>query len=88
MHVIEQYPAFSSMGLGLLLAATAILPVAAQLPATQLSTVFPPGGQAGSSVEVTVQGSDLEEPARLDFSHSGITATTVDPTHEPTTKAG
>jgi len=46
----------------------------AQLPAAHLLTVFPPGGKAGSSVEVTISGADLDDPVQLSFSHPGITA--------------
>src|SRR6185312_382918 len=46
----------------------------AQLPVARLSTVFPPGGKAGSSVEVTVNGTDLEDADRLLFSLTNITA--------------
>ncbi|MEC8801601.1 MAG: hypothetical protein VXX55_12620, partial [Planctomycetota bacterium] len=35
--------------------------VFAQLPAPRLDWVYPPGGQAASSVEVTVGGADLDE---------------------------
>jgi hypothetical protein len=48
-------------------------PLFAQLPAARLTNVFPPGGQAGTTVEVTVAGSDLDEPERLHFPLSGIT---------------
>jgi hypothetical protein len=47
---------------------------AIELPATQLSTVFPPGGKAGSDVEVGITGAELEEVAAMRFSHPGITA--------------
>jgi hypothetical protein len=46
----------------------------AQLPATQLASIFPPGGKPGTSVEVTITGSDLDEVDQLTFSHGGITA--------------
>jgi hypothetical protein len=49
-------------------------PAFAQLPVTQLNSVFPPGGKPGSTVEVTVAGNDLEEADKLLFSHPGITA--------------
>lgn len=45
----------------------------AQLPQPQLSTIFPPGAQAGSTVEVTIAGTELEECQDLVFSHPGIT---------------
>ncbi|PYL00175.1 MAG: hypothetical protein DME19_06000, partial [Verrucomicrobia bacterium] len=43
----------------------------AQLPLARLSTVFPPGGKAGTTFEVTVTGSDLEE-VQLHFPHANI----------------
>src|SRR4029079_8545373 len=46
----------------------------AQLPTTQLTSVFPPGGQQGARVEVTIAGADLDDCSRLVFSHSGIAA--------------
>ena len=45
----------------------------AQLPTARLWTVFPAGGKAGSSIEVTVSGVDLDDPAQLYFSHPGLT---------------
>lgn len=47
----------------------------AQLPTATLETVFPPGGMAGSEVEVKITGEDLDEATALQFSHPGITAT-------------
>ena len=48
----------------------------AQLPATRLSAVFPPGAQVGTSVDVTVtSGLELEELSKLFFNHPGIVAT-------------
>jgi len=47
---------------------------AVELPAIQLSTVFPPGGKAGSEVEVGITGAELEETSAMRFSHPGITA--------------
>lgn len=54
----------------------------AQLPTPRLTAIFPPGGQSGTAVDVTLAaGSDLDEAHQLLFSHSGITATqkTIDP---------
>ena len=48
--------------------------VQAQLPTARLLTLVPPGGQAGSQFELTVNGQDLDEAAALYFSQSGITA--------------
>jgi hypothetical protein len=50
-------------------------PLAAQLPVARTSSFFPPGGRAGTSFEVTVSGSDLDEASGLHFSRMGITAT-------------
>lgn len=47
---------------------------AVDFPAPRLETVFPPGGQAGSQVDVSVTGTDLEEAGALHFSHTGLTA--------------
>jgi len=47
----------------------------AQLPSTRLFAVFPPGGQGGTSVDVTItNGLELEEIQRLLFNHPGLTA--------------
>lgn len=47
----------------------------AQLPATRLYAVSPPGGRQASELELTVSsGADLEGVNRLHFSHPGITA--------------
>src|SRR3954454_16347447 len=46
----------------------------AQLPATQLTSIFPPGGKPGTSVEVTIAGQDQDDAARLVFRHPGIVA--------------
>jgi hypothetical protein len=57
--------------------AALLLPVAAataQLPTTQLTSIFPPGGKAGATVNVTLGGNDLEDVERLLFNHPGITA--------------
>lgn len=47
----------------------------AQLPAPQLTSVFPPGGKQGATVDVTLGGADLDEADKLLFSHPGISAT-------------
>ena len=46
----------------------------AQLPAPRIGSVFPPGGRIGATTDVTVAGSDLDEPLRLHFSHAGLVA--------------
>ena len=48
--------------------------VHAQLPTTQLTSIFPPGGKQGTAVEVTVAGNDMDDIDRLAFNHLGLTA--------------
>jgi hypothetical protein len=48
--------------------------VHAQLPVSDLRTIFPPGGKQGASVDVQISGADLDGPTSLLFSHPGITA--------------
>ncbi|MCA9264122.1 MAG: hypothetical protein KDA60_09760 [Planctomycetales bacterium] len=45
-----------------------------QLPNARLDHIFPPGGQQGTDVEVTIGGPDLEDADRIVFSHPGITS--------------
>jgi hypothetical protein len=60
--------------------ATAQQPQAgSNLPNPRLFTVMPPGAKAGTTVEVTFTGTDLEEPQGLVFSHPGIKAEPVVP---------
>lgn len=47
----------------------------AQLPKPNLTSIFPPGGKQGTSVEVTLTGTDLDDITQLVFTHPGITAT-------------
>lgn len=60
----------SFLGALLLCAATAY----SQLPTAQLTSVFPPGGKQGTTVEVTIAGSDLDDAEKLVFNHPGIVA--------------
>jgi hypothetical protein len=47
----------------------------AQLPQARVTTVFPPGGERGTSFDVSVGGgADLDEATQLYFSHPGISA--------------
>ena len=48
--------------------------LAVEMPSIRLDTVFPPGGKAGTEVEVTITGGDLEELDGIAFSQPGITA--------------
>ena len=47
---------------------------AQQLPRARLTSVFPAGGQQGTTLDVTVAGGDLDGANALSFSHPGITA--------------
>lgn len=58
----------------LLLTLIWLAPLHAQLPLARLNHLFPPGGKAGSSLEVTASGANLDDPARLHFTHSGLSA--------------
>jgi len=52
------------------------VPVQAQLPQARITAVFPPGAQAGQTLDVQVlNGTDLDELTALHFSHPGIKAT-------------
>jgi hypothetical protein len=53
------------------------------LPNPRLSTITPPGGKAGTTVEVTFTGTDLEEPEALLFSHPTLKAEPVLPPAPP-----
>ena len=43
----------------------------------QLSSIFPPGGQRGTTIEITFEGKDLKAVRTLFFSHAEITAKKV-----------
>lgn len=55
----------------------------AQLPTAQLTSVFPPGGKQGTTVEVTIAGTDLDDSDKLVFNHPGLVA---QPKMAPTTE--
>ncbi len=55
----------------------------AQLPTAQLTSVFPPGGKQGTTVEVTIAGTDLDDSDKLVFNHPGLVA---QPKMSPTTE--
>ncbi|MGE3313680.1 MAG: pre-peptidase, partial [Planctomycetaceae bacterium] len=66
----------SLLAAGLLVCTTA----SAQLPQTRLTSVFPAGAKAGTSVDFTLAGgTDLDEVDRLLFSHPGISAVLKSP---------
>lgn len=61
--------------LGLLLAANypCLLRAAEHLPLSRLLWIFPPGAKAGTTREVVISGTDLDEPSALLFSDSRMT---------------
>src|SRR5690606_18944756 len=68
-----------------LLTWTIYAPANAELPRTRLGSMFPPGGQAGTSMEVRIAGEqDLEydKAPRLILNHPGISA---EPITDPST---
>ncbi len=60
------------MAVGLL--ALSVTRASAQLPTAELVSVFPPGGKVGTTLDVTVNGGDLDDSHALLFSNPGITA--------------
>ena len=61
--------------LGTLVAFVATFDTSAQqLPKARMNSVYPGGGQQGTSVDVTITGGDLDDSNVLYFSHEGITA--------------
>ncbi len=70
----------------LCLAAAALLPRGASaqdLPGTRLQSVFPAGGKAGSSFEVSIVGEDTEGATALQFTHPGIKGEPVTRSPQP-----
>lgn len=57
--------------------------VHAELPLARLQSIFPPGGQTGSTLEVKVEGADLDDATALRFSAPGIVGE-----HHPTNATG
>lgn len=77
---------FSAVALSLF-AAAASAQQPTTYPAPLLKTVFPPGGQVGKAIEVTVDGADLEDATELYFSTPGVKAERVtDPPADPKKK--
>jgi hypothetical protein len=54
-------------------------PNAPTLPRPRLQSIFPAGAKVGTTVEVTLTGTDIEDPEELLFSHPGIRAEPVPP---------
>jgi hypothetical protein len=64
-------------------------PLGPPLPVPRITSAFPSGGQAGTTLEVTVNGTDIDEPTGLVFSHPDIKADVVsapEPAVDPKTK--
>lgn len=79
IHGRARHPSDSSMrdlhsGLLALALILAALAGHAQLPAPRITWIFPAGAALGSTQEVTVAGTDLDEPRGLVFSDPRITA--------------
>ena len=72
------------LGTAFLLLAATLATRAQQLPIPQLKNVFPCGARQGTSVEVEVGGTNLDETKKLYFSNPGITAELIsDPAKPP-----
>jgi Bacterial pre-peptidase C-terminal domain len=84
-------PRFLSLAVLFLLVSCAVAqPPGVPLPSPRITSVFPMGAKVGSTVEVTVTGTDLDEAAGLVFSHPGFKATVIvvpEPKPDPKAKA-
>jgi predicted nucleic acid-binding Zn-ribbon protein len=62
-----------------LIASLFLLPAVAlaQFPSPEIDTIFPPGGKAGTTLEVELTGTDLDDLTGLRFTHPAITARPV-----------
>ena len=56
------------------------------LPQPRVNSALPPGAKAGTTVEVTVTGTDIDDATGLQFSHPGLRAELV-PAPKPDPKA-
>src|SRR5688500_13554995 len=63
-----------SIGLIVLTSWVGRIDLYAQLPQATLNWIFPPGARTGSTNEITVSGTDLDEPIGLHFSDTSVTA--------------
>jgi hypothetical protein len=66
--------------------ALAQVAVGSQLPSPRLFTVTPSGAKAGTTIEMTFAGSDLDDPQALLFTHAGIKAEPIIPPLPPPPK--
>ena len=53
------------------------------LPAPRIATIFPMGGQLGATVDITVTGTDIDDPTGLMFSATEIQSVLVIPPEPP-----
>ena len=57
-----------------MLSASTVFAQSVCLPLPRLLTMTPMGGQAGTNVDVTISGDNIEDVELLRFSHPGLTA--------------
>jgi hypothetical protein len=53
---------------------TLVMSARAELPTPRLHSIFPSGGQSGTTIQVTVEGTDLDDARSIHFSNPGITS--------------
>ncbi|MGL6074311.1 MAG: hypothetical protein ACRC8S_09130 [Fimbriiglobus sp.] len=70
---------FLSGVLGLILGSVLFAQTGPSLPQPRITSVFPMGAKFGSTVEVTIMGTDLDDPSTIRFSHPGITGELIVP---------
>lgn len=80
---MRRFVPIASLGLFLLVSGAVAQQNLPPLPQPRLQTVFPPGGKAGTTLEVTFVGTDVEEPDGLHFSHPGLRAEPIIPPDPP-----
>ena len=74
----EPRPATVLRGLLAVSLVVAVVPTAvAEFPQPRLAAIHPPGGQRGTTVEVRLVGSDLDDLERIEFFHPGFVASPV-----------
>lgn len=86
---MRRMPSRAAALAGLLLGSAALAQQPpATLPQPRITTALPAGAKAGSAVEVTVTGTDVDEPTGLIFSHPGTRAEVIVPPEpiDPKTK--
>ena len=61
----------------LAIVAVLVLASATHAQEPQLTSLFPPGGERGTTVEVVLDGKDLKDTGKLYFTHPQVSATKV-----------